>query len=230
MPVTQPYGGLVRWSPTARPGSLRRFDARYWSVDFTIDPPVAAAVVSEGADKLTVKAIARQDRDFVGLIWESEDRWSHPLHRYEAQPSYRNIRLRFRWRGSPESKALDGDDGPVLTLEPHGGPAQYLRLWNHRVLPNPNAADDDPRDQVIEITFDEGLLTGFTPPDPKDPEVDPVALNAARAPLDQIERLYFSIIPQEYVDDEDRKSTRLNSSHVKISYAVFCVKKKNNGA
>src|SRR5690606_6429806 len=26
---------------------------------------------------------------------------------------------------------------------------------------------------------------------------------------------------------EDRKSTRLNSSHVKISYAVFCLKKKN---
>src|SRR5690606_41659236 len=26
----------------------------------------------------------------------------------------------------------------------------------------------------------------------------------------------------------DRKSTRLNSSHVKISYAVFCLKKKNN--
>src|SRR5690606_40402018 len=26
---------------------------------------------------------------------------------------------------------------------------------------------------------------------------------------------------------EDRKSTRLNSSHVKSSYAVFCLKKKN---
>src|SRR5690606_40852963 len=26
----------------------------------------------------------------------------------------------------------------------------------------------------------------------------------------------------------DRKSTRLNSSHVKISYAVFCLKKQNN--
>src|SRR5690349_23802221 len=26
---------------------------------------------------------------------------------------------------------------------------------------------------------------------------------------------------------EDRKSTRLNSSHVEISYAVFCLKKKN---
>src|SRR5690606_41098109 len=27
---------------------------------------------------------------------------------------------------------------------------------------------------------------------------------------------------------QDRKSTRLNSSHVKISYAVFCLKKKNS--
>src|SRR5690606_42020220 len=27
--------------------------------------------------------------------------------------------------------------------------------------------------------------------------------------------------------EQDRKSTRLNSSHVKISYAVFCLKKKN---
>src|SRR5690554_7172899 len=26
---------------------------------------------------------------------------------------------------------------------------------------------------------------------------------------------------------KDRKSTRLNSSHVRISYAVFCLKKKN---
>src|SRR3712207_8016627 len=28
--------------------------------------------------------------------------------------------------------------------------------------------------------------------------------------------------------DEDRKSTRLNSSHANISYAVFCLKKKTN--
>src|SRR5699024_4556843 len=28
--------------------------------------------------------------------------------------------------------------------------------------------------------------------------------------------------------DSDRKSTRLNSSHVSISYAVFCLKKKTN--
>src|SRR5690606_40454248 len=39
--------------------------------------------------------------------------------------------------------------------------------------------------------------------------------------------------PGEFTKDSlytllDRKSTRLNSSHVKISYAVFCLKKKTN--
>src|SRR3712207_8149380 len=29
-------------------------------------------------------------------------------------------------------------------------------------------------------------------------------------------------------DEGDRKSTRLNSSHANISYAVFCLKKKKN--
>src|SRR5690606_39591340 len=32
---------------------------------------------------------------------------------------------------------------------------------------------------------------------------------------------------QKLSREGDRKSTRLNSSHVKISYAVFCLKKKN---
>src|SRR5690606_40353802 len=32
--------------------------------------------------------------------------------------------------------------------------------------------------------------------------------------------------PKTTLTFEDRKSTRLNSSHVKISYAVFCLKKK----
>src|SRR5690606_39058883 len=33
--------------------------------------------------------------------------------------------------------------------------------------------------------------------------------------------------PAVFDGASDRKSTRLNSSHVKISYAVFCLKKKN---
>src|SRR5882757_10874196 len=31
------------------------------------------------------------------------------------------------------------------------------------------------------------------------------------------------------IDRSDRKSTRLNSSHANISYAVFCLKKKKDG-
>src|SRR3712207_7644711 len=34
------------------------------------------------------------------------------------------------------------------------------------------------------------------------------------------------VIRPEVVESEDRKSTRLNSSHANISYAVFCLKKK----
>src|SRR5690349_24255212 len=41
-------------------------------------------------------------------------------------------------------------------------------------------------------------------------------------------RLRRRRIPQiSFQIGEDRKSTRLNSSHVEISYAVFCLKKKN---
>src|SRR3712207_7295760 len=32
----------------------------------------------------------------------------------------------------------------------------------------------------------------------------------------------------DILKDQDRKSTRLNSSHANISYAVFCLKKKKN--
>src|SRR2546430_13074524 len=32
--------------------------------------------------------------------------------------------------------------------------------------------------------------------------------------------------PDDAMEEQDRKSTRLNSSHSQISYAVFCLKKK----
>src|SRR5207302_8535361 len=43
-----------------------------------------------------------------------------------------------------------------------------------------------------------------------------------------IERDLGKITFRKRTTFEDRKSTRLNSSHVKISYAVFCLKKKKN--
>src|SRR2546427_4289372 len=40
----------------------------------------------------------------------------------------------------------------------------------------------------------------------------------------------YSYLLENHLDEvEDRKSTRLNSSHSQISYAVFCLKKKKMG-
>src|SRR3712207_7617133 len=54
-------------------------------------------------------------------------------------------------------------------------------------------------------------------------------MDSLNALVDNIEEK-ISIIGDrqaEWLQREDRKSTRLNSSHANISYAVFCLKKKN---
>src|SRR5690349_15718444 len=43
------------------------------------------------------------------------------------------------------------------------------------------------------------------------------------------EDLFSGVVAAEGLFEVDRKSTRLNSSHVEISYAVFCLKKKKTG-
>src|SRR3712207_7459942 len=50
--------------------------------------------------------------------------------------------------------------------------------------------------------------------------IDETAFYAGRVDFDQ------EIQRQNVQQDPDRKSTRLNSSHANISYAVFCLKKK----
>src|SRR5690554_7378046 len=51
------------------------------------------------------------------------------------------------------------------------------------------------------------------------------ALNNVKDPVKAVESLQEE--NQGLHRQIDRKSTRLNSSHVRISYAVFCLKKKN---
>src|SRR5256885_9872251 len=60
---------------------------------------------------------------------------------------------------------------------------------------------------------------------PSDPYVD---FNALTAKINDIAPQAQQLL--KTLNDragEDRKSTRLNSSHLVISYAVFCLKKKN---
>src|SRR5690606_41671028 len=73
---------------------------------------------------------------------------------------------------------------------------------------------------------------------PKKTTSNPESLNATQEYQDMEALVLYPNPAEEYVylsanrdlgrfDIIDRKSTRLNSSHVKISYAVFCLKKKN---
>src|SRR5207249_6523730 len=72
--------------------------------------------------------------------------------------------------------------------------------------------DDDPRAQIGEK-----LLAGVPREGGDELRNEPVQIPW---PAGDAENLARSLLL-------DRKSTRLNSSHVSISYAVFCLKKKN---
>src|SRR3712207_8510084 len=51
--------------------------------------------------------------------------------------------------------------------------------------------------------------------------------DVAAAALARVRRLALDQLDEPLAHVRDRKSTRLNSSHANISYAVFCLKKKN---
>src|SRR5256885_3752334 len=81
----------------------------------------------------------------------------------------------------------------------------------------------------------QSLDTGTGPERAWDPDLPDLVINLRRAarpgPEDALTaggrptRHHVDIDPDH--SPEDRKSTRLNSSHLVISYAVFCLKKKN---
>ncbi|WP_339561136.1 hypothetical protein, partial [Pseudomonas sp. EA_65y_Pfl1_P113] len=95
-------------------GVVSRFDPRFWTVNFP--RPMMAGVTTSAADALRVDAVFYTSGDLAGLIWEAEDRFDHPLLRYETARDFRGCRLGFRWR-SAGVLPLDAVNGPVLTIE-----------------------------------------------------------------------------------------------------------------
>ena len=157
-------------------GHLKRFDARYWTVNFP--RPVMAGVVTTGPHSLRVDAVFYKQDDLAGLIWEAEDRFDHPLLRYETARDFRGCRLRFRWR-SQGLKPLDAVDGPTLTIEGRDAAGQprswYVRLWNY--------ASGTPEDAVVALDF-AAMEGGFLLPD----EADPVWAG-------DVDRMFISLVP-----------------------------------
>lgn len=159
--------------------TIQRFDPRFWTVNFP--RPAMASVVTTAPDALRVDAVFRKADDLVGLIWESEDKWDHPLLAYETRRDYSRLTLSFRWR-SAGVLPLDAVNGPTLTIEGRDADgnarAWYVRLWNY--------ASGTPTDAQITLKFSE-LDGGFLLP----AEADPVH------PAD-IDRLFISLVAPAY--------------------------------
>jgi uncharacterized protein (TIGR02217 family) len=158
---------------------IQRFDPRFWTVNFP--RPMMASVVTTAPDALRVD-LQFHDRDaLAGLIWESEDRFDHPLLAYATGRDYRRTTLSFHWRSSGV-KPLDAVHGPTLTIEGRdaaGAPRNwYVRLWNYAV--------GTPEDARITLPFS-ALSGGFMLPG----EADPV--HAA-----DIDRMFISLVPPSY--------------------------------
>lgn len=155
---------------------ITRFDPDFWTVNFP--RPMMAAVTTPGGEALDVTLVFYRRNDLAGLIWESEDRYDHPLLAYETRRDYRGVIFRFRWRSSG-IRPLDAVNGPTLTIEGRdaaGNPrGWFVRLWNY--------AEGAPEDAVITLDFD-NLDGGFLLPQ----EADPVY------PGD-IDRLFISMVP-----------------------------------
>jgi uncharacterized protein (TIGR02217 family) len=159
--------------------TIQRFDPRFWTVDFP--RPAMASVVTTAPDALRVDAVFQKTDDLIGLIWESADRWDHPLLAYDTDRDYARLTLSFRWR-SAGVVPLDAVNGPTLTIEGRdaaGNPrGWYVRLWNYAV--------GTPTDAVVTLPFS-ALSGGFLLPG----EADPVH------PSD-IDRMFISLVAPGY--------------------------------
>jgi uncharacterized protein (TIGR02217 family) len=151
---------MAFWLARKREGQasdwIQRFDPRFWTVNFP--RPMVATVISTAPDALRVEASFLRKADLGGLIWESEDRFDHPLLAYHTDRDYAHTSLSFRWR-SGGIVPLDAGHGPTLTIEGRDeqGVARtwYVRLWNY--------AQGSPEDATITLRFSD-LESGFALP------------------------------------------------------------------
>src|SRR5439155_9034228 len=95
--------------------------------------------------------------------------------------------------------------------------------------PSPSSALDENAgswsSMGVEVGSASAISRSIFPPHPSQNRAP------SRFSLPQVGQLAMASLPRFLLADdrrclEDRKSTRLNSSHVAISYAVFCLKKK----
>ncbi|MEQ1510531.1 MAG: DUF2460 domain-containing protein [Sphingopyxis sp.] len=159
--------------------TIKRFDPRFWTVNFP--RPMMASVVTSAPDALRVSLAFTGSNNLAGLIWETEDKWDHPLLAYVTARDFRQCRLRFRWR-SGGVKPLDAVHGPTLTIEGRDASGQprswYIRLWNYAV--------GTAQDAAIDIDFAR-VAGGFLHP-----------ADADTVWAGDVDRILISLVPSDY--------------------------------
>ncbi len=161
---------------------VKRFSPRHWTIDFP--RPMMAALTTPGPATLRADFAFLTQADLAGIIWESADRWSHPLLARGTRRDYRGLVWTFRWRSGGAVMPLDQLNGPVLTIEGRdgSGAAQtwYVRLWN--------MAEGGPSDARITVDFD-ALRAGF-------------ASGGPLVEVRDIDRMFLSVVPQGFTGQD----------------------------
>ena len=167
-----------RGAPVER-GWVKRFAASDWTVDFPRGA-MASTVTHVDGRGLTVEAHFLRKGDLVGLIYESEDRHSHPARARETNRDYSHCTLSFQWR-STGLIGLDAANAPALTIEGRDEAGEskswFVRLWDY--------AEGSSNDAAISLDFDD--LVGWVPPGV------PEQVRAK-----DIDRIFFSLVAPGY--------------------------------
>ncbi len=157
-----------------RKGWVKRFQPRLWTVDFS--RPMMAALSNPAAGMLRVDVEFLTGSDMAGLVWASEDGWSHPLLGYATDRDYRGVTLAFDWVADAGLMPLDALYGPVLTIEGRDAAGLagvwYVRLWNYV--------------QAGRVTLDfDALRAGF-------------AVGGEAVFAGDIDRMFISLVPAAF--------------------------------
>src|SRR5437667_218143 len=115
--------------------------------------------------------------------------------------------------------------GPNPYSWPHLPPASLLLHSLYSVLPRVFFFLNDPATtEIYTLSLHDALPISAAVAVAAGARLGPTGVGA----FDVVGTFLFIVLVMKSIDGlgKDRKSTRLNSSHITISYAVFCLKKK----
>src|SRR5690606_40141703 len=191
-------------------------------------PPPLPADLAEGLKRLKMAAIRRLAPEL--LVTAKTQRWTPEEFlrtRIEAEIASRdqsNVRTRMRQAAFPVTKTLEEFDLAASSIPPatfdYLASLEWIRASENVCLIGPAGTGKSHTLIALGIAAVQHghRVRYYTAAELVETLYRGLADNSVGKIIDTLLRNDLILV--------DRKSTRLNSSHVKISYAVFCLKKK----